>query len=403
MIVATSTSPRGGDKNPSVTATLTRPGPRTRSAARTTRPAAGSIPALTGLRWIAALLVFLLHAGNLGFFGADVAPAVAGLLGAGSTGVSLFFVLSGFVLALSTRPHDRPSSFWRRRLARIYPLHVVTALTAVGLLVTGVPGPTAPSGLETAANLLLLSSWHHPWWQALNPVSWSLVCEVFFYACFPALMLLLRRLSPRGLGAVTVAMIVLVVALAAAAEVGALPFSLYDFPVARLPEFVTGVTCGLLVRLGRWRGPSLPAAAAAAVLGYVAVPVVPFHFQIAAATITGYALLIPAVAIRRPGTAVLAGPTAVRLGTWSFAFYLVHLQILWIVAAIAGQDPDGAVTAAPLSLLTALAVSTVAAGLLHRLVEQPGHHLITAPRRTSHRSADSYPAATFPMTGGDRS
>jgi peptidoglycan/LPS O-acetylase OafA/YrhL len=46
---------------------------------------------------------------------------------ASATGVSFFFVLSGFVLTWSARPDDIATGFWRRRIARIYPVHLVTA------------------------------------------------------------------------------------------------------------------------------------------------------------------------------------------------------------------------------------------------------------------------------------
>ena len=79
------------------------------------------LPSLTQLRWVAAFLVFLAHARNLGLFGTgDLGRRYAPwAFGGGSIGVSLFFVLSGFVIAWSARPHDRPTAFWLRRFARI--------------------------------------------------------------------------------------------------------------------------------------------------------------------------------------------------------------------------------------------------------------------------------------------
>jgi peptidoglycan/LPS O-acetylase OafA/YrhL len=57
------------------------------------------LPSLTGLRWLAALLVFCYHVRNCGFFGGSSGSAMDVLFGAGATGVSFFFLLSGFVLA----------------------------------------------------------------------------------------------------------------------------------------------------------------------------------------------------------------------------------------------------------------------------------------------------------------
>jgi peptidoglycan/LPS O-acetylase OafA/YrhL len=120
---------------------------------------------------------------------------------AGTTGVSFFFVLSGFVLAWSARPSDTATGFWRRRIARVYPVHLATALTALLLGATALPDMWPTSGGQLAANLALIHSWWPAWWQTLHPVSWSLACEAFFYAIFPALNWYLRRASTRMLTA----------------------------------------------------------------------------------------------------------------------------------------------------------------------------------------------------------
>lgn len=52
---------------------------------------------------------------------------------------------------------------------------------------------------EAVPNLLLVQAW----WRdpyvvyGMNAVSWSLSCEVFFYACFPVTVIVLRRMSNR--------------------------------------------------------------------------------------------------------------------------------------------------------------------------------------------------------------
>lgn len=70
------------------------------------------LPSLTGMRWAAALLVFGTHVRIFGYFGGDAAHSVQTLLGPGSAGVSFFFILSGFVLTWTARPHDKATSFW---------------------------------------------------------------------------------------------------------------------------------------------------------------------------------------------------------------------------------------------------------------------------------------------------
>lgn len=81
------------------------------------------LPSLTSLRFFAALLVVLHHMPG--------EPFVEGYVG-----VTFFFILSGFILSHSyaERLGDgscSASDFWIARVARVYPLHVVTLLLAV--------------------------------------------------------------------------------------------------------------------------------------------------------------------------------------------------------------------------------------------------------------------------------
>ena len=110
----------------------------------------------------------------------------------GGAAVSLFFVLSGFVLALSLRRDDRilPLKGWAfvlRRLFRIYPtlaINVGLYFVVIALIASYVPiipvSPFLPSQLVT--NLLLKDF-------PVNPVTWSLMIElvavpfIFFSYC----------------------------------------------------------------------------------------------------------------------------------------------------------------------------------------------------------------------------
>ena len=88
------------------------------------------IRALTSLRMIAALLVFLHHCyytyviEHLGIF--------AGIVRQGHIGVTIFFVLSGFLITMRYYPKFDSAGFrgrrlvfdyFRKRFARIYPLY----------------------------------------------------------------------------------------------------------------------------------------------------------------------------------------------------------------------------------------------------------------------------------------
>ncbi|MFJ9818596.1 acyltransferase family protein [Streptomyces sp. NPDC101151] len=351
--------------------------------ARSSPPAAmTSLPSLTGLRWVAALLVFGLHVNNFGYFGGHAGRIVTWGFGAGATGVSFFFVLSGFVLTWSARPRDRALDFWRRRIARIYPVHLVTLAVAL-LMAYTLAHQSKPTRSQALANVLLLHSWWRPWWQTLNPVSWSLACEAFFYAAFPLLFLLLRRLGARGATALGTLSVVAVLVLARADAHHWMSQSIYSHPAARLPEFVLGTVAARLVLLGRWRGPGMEASLALAIIGYFLVPQVTPGYSATVCTLAGFALLIPAAAV-----ADLHGLPSlwrhrrmVRLGELSFAFYMIHLLVLRAGVSLLGTKPHFGVLAGLAVTTVAFALSLALSWVLYEAVERPARRLLLRGRR----------------------
>jgi peptidoglycan/LPS O-acetylase OafA/YrhL len=333
------------------------------------QPPPGQLPSLTAMRWGAALLVFLFH--MRGLFGGDAGRIARWAFGSGAVGVSFFFVLSGFVLAWSARPGDGAVAFWRRRIARIYPVHLVTAAIAVAV------GARA-GGWPAIANLLLVSSWHRDWWQVLNPVSWSLVCEAFFYALFPVLWLAQRRLGPRGHGVAAILSVAAVIAVPWVNVHFALGWSWNSFPLARLPEFVLGMALAGLVRAGVWRGPGMGYAALLALTGYFLSGKLTGGYGFAACTVIGFACLIcaGATADLRGTPSLWRHPWLVRLGEWSFAFYMVHLLVRQAVTAVvgasAGFPPGRALAVAG----TVFVISLTLAWTLYIGVERPARRWI---------------------------
>src|SRR2546430_4023453 len=110
----------------------------TRLGASVAHKVPSRLPSLTGMRFVAAGLVFLFHSLWQNFFvSPDAQKTTFSLFFQGGwAGVSFFFVLSGFVLAWAARPTDTAAKFWRRRFFKIYPNHLLTFIAAAILLST---------------------------------------------------------------------------------------------------------------------------------------------------------------------------------------------------------------------------------------------------------------------------
>ncbi|GAA5051709.1 acyltransferase family protein [Nocardia callitridis] len=351
--------------------------------------AAGSrtrLPSLTGLRWIAALMVFATHAAfQPGLLPpGDVSMAFMDVVKMGGyVGVGFFFVLSGFVLTWSAREHDRPTRFWRRRLFKIYPNHLVTFLLAIGLMLS--------SGREIVGSvrqLLLL----HAWWPDLdvafgvNDVSWSLSVEALFYLSFPLLIVLVRRIRAERLwwwaGAIMAAVLLMPVfakLLPAQPQVWweAIPeyeyWFVYVFPPVRALDFVLGMVMARIVMTGKWPRVRPLWAGLVFVAGYVAASSLPTTFAIVAATILPLALLIPAVATTdvEGGRSWLASRPMVWLGDISFAFYLLHELVLYTMYRLYGNEFQPNLLQSIGLWVVGLGGTVLLAWGLHRLVEVP--------------------------------
>ncbi|QQQ80565.1 acyltransferase [Saccharothrix sp. 6-C] len=340
------------------------------------------------MRFIAALMVFAFHVSLEGVF-AD-RPVGDGYYAAvnkfGFAGVSFFFILSGFVLTWSARETDTARGFWRRRLVKIYPNHVVTWAAAVVLMLAFGP---AFGWHQAVPNLLLVHTWVpvRDVFSSMNNVSWSLACEVLFYLSFPVLLPLVKRIRPERLrgAAVAVAVAVLLVVPVAGALLPSSPsvpwdpgtsmasfWFLYVFPPVRALEFVLGMLVARLVLTRRWVDIGLGPATALVAAGYVVALVAPTPYQFAAATAVPLALLIGtgASADISGRRSPLRGRVAQWLGETSFAFYMVH----WLVLSYGHRLLGGGSWSTPVAVLVVLgllAVSLALAGALHAIVERP--------------------------------
>ncbi|MFI5041806.1 MAG: acyltransferase family protein [Acidimicrobiales bacterium] len=363
------------------------------SDAALTQPPARRLSSLTALRALAAAAVFGRHAAAL------VKPGFP----QGGVGVSFFFMLSGFVLAWSYRPGDRAIEFYRRRFARIYPAYLVATILGVVTYAYLVDGFSKVPRLGLLAVLALVQSWspHARTYYAINGVSWSLSSEVFFYAMFPLVITRLVRLGTRGLaiglGSLAALGILIPVAVRAHGQVGTGFWIIYIFPPVRMIEFVMGILLALSLRRGVRPRVGLAPAAALAVVAFVAAGLVPIYLRWVAITIIPFALLIAAAAQSdlddRPS--LLRQRALIVLGQWSFAFYLIHQQVLNVARKATDGHHLGTPARAGL-LVACLALSVAGAGVIFVAVERPLERRLRGDRTLSVSAGGS---GHEPLTG----
>ncbi len=341
------------------------------------------VAALDGLRGVAVLLVFSVHAAG------NAAAVIAGLdLGQESIlslptwpqrmlfwlqrshhGVFLFFVLSGFLIGRMWWPQPQASYArfaWRRTL-RIYPAFLLSFVAS--LLFVVFSEPSAPLHLpRVLGNLIFLNGMPGATVVPLNIVTWSLFYEMTFYLGFPLLLLAALRVSPRLLHAVPVAGIVVPLGFALAGAdalvlcwallFGGVALALWQdrlaTVVARIPVPVVvvaylTVTTGALFDLA-------PQIAAILAFGFVAVMV-----------------LAKALAGDNALAAALATRPLVLLGRISYSFYLLHWMIVVLVARAVGPHGDawGALPATMVIFGVGFVLSVVAAAVSWWVAERP--------------------------------
>lgn len=325
----------------------------------------------------------------------------------GKSAVSMFFVLSGFVLAWVARRNDTRLRFYRRRFARIYPLYL-TAL-ALGIGVTFYEAGTI-NPWHVLATGTLTQTWFPDMdtFFAINGPGWSLSAETFFYACFPLVLPLLLRASPRGRRIALAGCAAFVIGWASFIAVTQLGVGSQTYwlsttlPIIRLPEFVAGMALGLEAREGRWPRLRLRTAIAVTAVGLAADALVVlflddagFRLATAAVTIVPFLILVPTMARYDAlcHTPRWVTPRLIEWGNRSYAFYLVHQLVTRTYDHWHPQRTEGTWVAL-LTILGMLAVSMLLADQLYRHVERRFERRLRGePPRSD---VDAVPAPAYP-------
>ena len=319
------------------------------------------VPELDGVRGLAILMVLLFH-----FQGARphlIPKFLTYPMIIGWSGVDLFFVLSGFlitgILIDTRRAPNYFSSFYARRVLRIFPLYLLAILICfhVGFPLARQLGydPTAESALEPWY-WLHASNWRSAFGPDVKALShvWSLSIEEQFYLVWPLVVLLVR---PKRMGGLCAGLVVLACALRCyAASRGAPPEALHRLTPFRVDALAFGGLVAVLVRQPalraaiRRRLPALTAFAAGLLVplliagrGAASRPMTTLGYTAFAFL---YACLVFAAfdGSGSPGglPAWLRRPSLRALGKYSYAMYMFHYPISVWVAALVAQRSRGA-------------------------------------------------------------
>lgn len=341
---------------------------------------------LDGLRAVSVLLVFTTHIDVLFWDRLH-----------GNTGVTFFFVLSGFLITtLCLREESAEgrldlTSFYVRRVFRIYPLYVVVlALYAVLILGLGMASDRRAAFLDSLPyylgflpeQALLASTGVEPPFSG----AWSLGIEEKFYFVWPLLgfVLLAGRFLPRAATLLSLAAL-----FAAAPLVGPVGHLLTPYALIAM-----GCVAGLLLHDPRWYSRlavlGRPRVLGCLVATVLAIQVTVPWIQLGRPLYVAYgipvaALLVGLVVTTTSLPARLSARPLVFLGRISYAFYLTHnFAINGAQAVLPDTDLSQGMVAPALALVLAIAF----AWLLHVTIEKPlirvGHRL--ARRRKDVRS-----------------
>jgi peptidoglycan/LPS O-acetylase OafA/YrhL len=365
------------------------------------------IEAVTGLRFFAALLVVVSHFPQI--IPIDRCQVTLGHQGA--AGVTIFFVISGFVLTYNYADAFRTSTagtlaFMRSRIARIWPINIVS-LAIITLILLWWANPS--SAATWVVNLLMLQALVPTKAMLLswNPPAWSVSCELIFYCLFPFFCGVLGRISPASrllqLGVAFFAIEVLLFCVMAvvvdqllhqsgksAQEISWVIDRIKCFPALRIWEFFLGCLMGLVflhARAGNdgwWRvldrRHARDAMLAASALGLLALLVLPLAVDLPERGLLAHLTTVGLYVVYTPlavliVTAVAWGPTTInplleqrwvlRLGEASYSFYMLQWSALLIATVIAGGTPGWWLSAAAILVLAFVSLASA------RWIESP--------------------------------
>jgi len=355
------------------------------------------LAALTSGRFFAAFHILLFHSHAMN--GLTRAPVwFQKFASVGYVAVSFFFILSGFILVYTYAGRDLDvRRFWRARLARLYPVYLLSLLIAAPFFFYVVLKLDVPYlayfkthlGSTVVLVLTMLQAWVPLAALGWNGVAWAVSVEIFFYMLFPLLLARFARISNRGLASLALTCWMLGIATAltyvvlSPDHVVASPSTDFLFwlsalkvhPLVRLPEFIVGMACGYWFLRGEHNAklatPLALGGTAVALITTAFSHLIPYPVMHTGLYAPAFAAIICGLALRPRWTSFLESRWLLLLGDSSYCLYLLHAMVLGMFLL---PNPQHITTPTLGRWLGAAATATLVGVLAFRFVEEPARN-----------------------------
>jgi peptidoglycan/LPS O-acetylase OafA/YrhL len=339
------------------------------------------LPSVQWLRGIAAMMVVIHHLN----FHTEFLREKVGLAPSWfaqipwSFGIHIFFVISGFIMILTTKTFGVPGAwkaFLVRRVIRILPLYwLLTTVMIIGVLM-------APHSLELPAD-----RWHYiassylfiPVLRAaddLRPIlgqGWTLDYEMFFYAAFAFAILWPRRI---GVAILTIGFLTCAIL---GRNLDISTPKLFTWTDGLILEFILGIYLGLIYQSGFRVG---RIAAIVLVLAGVALGYPEFNWPAVFAAGLPAMLIVGGLVLCPPLKDSGATLWLTILGDASYSIYLSHTIVLRPFRDVWARLVDGAWSPAPF-FISGVLVAIMVGCAIHYAVERPMLRVLTRLLRAS--------------------
>jgi peptidoglycan/LPS O-acetylase OafA/YrhL len=300
------------------------------------------LPALTSLRFFAALIVVIFH------YDRKLELFSYGLAHFGYEAVAFFFILSGFILTyvhaeLPSKIHRLnvdTRTFMAARLARIVPAYLLALMISAPFFFSGaIRSQFVPPSIMVAALLvpLMAQAWFPPAALLWNGPAWSLSNELFFYLLYPAIWSSTRRVSGYFLFLVAYCAIVVVEIVRANLADGSVTMENFNayFPIMNLPQFVLGIgLASIFLSKPKWspfvHELLLGCGLAITILLIAFKEDTPLPGSTAILSLAFMLMIFGAAGAKGLLSRLLSNPALVFLGEASYALYILHVPIwMW--------------------------------------------------------------------------